>query len=97
MDCFFATSFALITSNVSAQTYSSTSAKLTPSSTCLSLTKNLAKGQENGEVRLLQQFLVDGGYLKTQPNGYFGPGTVAAVKKFQIANGMSPVGSVGIA
>ena len=64
---------------------------------CLELTKNLSKGQENNEVLLLQQFLFDKGYLTQKPNGYFGNGTVTAVKKFQIANGLSSVGSVGIA
>jgi streptogramin lyase len=63
--------------------------------TCTNLTKSLSKGSENSEVLTLQQFLFDGGYLTAKPNGYFGAGTAAAVKKFQIANGMSPVGSVG--
>lgn len=63
--------------------------------TCTNLTKSLARGQENGEVLMLQQFLADGGYLTVKPNGFFGNGTVNAVKKFQIANGMSPVGTVG--
>ncbi len=63
--------------------------------TCTNLTKSLSKGSENSEVLKLQQFLFDGGYLTVKPNGYFGNGTVAAVKKFQIANGTSPVGSVG--
>lgn len=63
--------------------------------TCTNLTKSLSKGQENSEVLKLQQFLVDGGYLTVKPNGYFGAVTVTAIKKFQLANGMSPVGSVG--
>jgi peptidoglycan hydrolase-like protein with peptidoglycan-binding domain len=53
----------------------------------------------NGEVSLLQQFLVGGGYL-TMPagvsTGYFGPLTQAAVIQFQTAAGISPnVGFVG--
>lgn len=63
--------------------------------TCTNLTKSLSKGSENSEVLSLQQFLFDGGYLTAKPNGYFGASTVTAVKKFQISNGMSPVGSVG--
>ncbi len=63
--------------------------------TCTSLTKPLSKGSENSEGLTLQQFLFDGGYLTIKPNGYFGAGTVTAVKKFQIANGISPVGSIG--
>ena len=72
------------------------SKKIISAAPCLSLTKNLSKGSENSEVLALQQFLFDGGYLTIKSNGYFGAGTVTAVKKFQIANGMSPVGSVGI-
>lgn len=63
--------------------------------TCANLTKNLSKGSENSEVLKLQQFLFDGGYLTVKPNGYFGAGTVTAVKKFQGANGLAQVGSVG--
>ncbi len=63
--------------------------------TCTTLTKSLTKGSEGSEVTLLQQFLLDGGYTKIKPSGFFGSGTVTAVKRFQIANGMPPVGSVG--
>lgn len=62
---------------------------------CTNLTKSLSKGSENSEVLKLQQFLFDGGYLTVKPNGYFGNGTVAAVKKFQGVNKLSQVGSVG--
>jgi peptidoglycan hydrolase-like protein with peptidoglycan-binding domain len=70
---------------------------LTSSSSCVVLTKALSKGQENSEVLTLQQFLVDGGYMAAKPDGYFRASTVTALKKFQIANGLSPVGSVGVA
>lgn len=63
---------------------------------CTNLTKALSKGSENNEVLKLQQFLFDGGYLTVKPNGYFGNGTVAAVKKFQASNKLSQVGSVGV-
>jgi peptidoglycan hydrolase-like protein with peptidoglycan-binding domain len=63
--------------------------------TCTTLTKSLAKGSENSEVLKLQQFLFDKGYLTATPNGYFGGMTMSAVKKFQAANGLSQVGSVG--
>ena len=80
---FFATiSVVLVTSSVSAMT-------------CTNLTKSLSRGSENSEVLKLQQFLFDGGYLTVKPNGYFGSGTVNAVRKFQVSNGLSPVGSVG--
>lgn len=64
-------------------------------SLCVALTKPLSKGVENSEVLSLQKFLFDKGYLTSKPNGYFGSGTVTAVKKFQVANSLSPVGSVG--
>lgn len=67
----------------------------TTTSSCINLTKNLSKGQENTEVTSLQQFLLTTGYITTKPSGYFGASTVTALKKFQIASGMSPIGSVG--
>ncbi len=73
------------------------SGKNTAQPPCLavSLTKSLSKGQENSEVLILQQFLFASGYLTAKPNGFFGAGTVTAVKKFQVANGIPPVGSIG--
>ncbi|MBP6948692.1 MAG: peptidoglycan-binding protein [Candidatus Pacebacteria bacterium] len=62
---------------------------------CTDLTKTLSKGSENSEVLKLQQFLFDGEYLTAKPNGYFGNGTVSAVRKFQKTNGLSQVGLVG--
>jgi peptidoglycan hydrolase-like protein with peptidoglycan-binding domain len=43
----------------------------------------------------LQNYLHDTGYLSATPNGIYGPATTAAVKKFQIANGISATGVVG--
>ena len=77
---------------VSAATFASAA---TSTATCVSLTKNLSKGQENSEVLSLQQFLFDGGYLKQKPSGLFTPLTSSGVKSFQLANGISPVGTVG--
>ncbi len=67
----------------------------TYASTCTTLTKNLSKGSENSEVLTLQQFLFDDGYLTAKPNGYFGNGTVAAVKRFQSKNGVAVTGTIG--
>ncbi len=69
--------------------------------TCLSLTNNLSYRSRdswtNGEVSTLQDFLQVKGYLSSEPTGYFGLLTLEAVKKFQIANGISPVqGFVGV-
>lgn len=79
---FATASFVLVTSSASAYT-------------CTTFTKPIPKGSESNEVLQLQQFLFEGGYLPVQPSGYFNPLTVTAVKRFQLANGISPVGSVG--
>ena len=47
----------------------------------------------DGSIRLLQSYLVSAGYLKSPATGYFGPATLAAVKAFQNAHGLSPTGS----
>lgn len=56
---------------------------------------NLFLGSSGVDVTALQNFLVQSGYLTATPNGYFGYQTQSAVKKFQIAKGISAVGSVG--
>jgi peptidoglycan hydrolase-like protein with peptidoglycan-binding domain len=56
---------------------------------------NLALGSSGSDVLQLQQFLAQRGFLTATPNGTYGPMTVAAVKKFQSKNGLSPVGAVG--
>lgn len=58
-------------------------------------TMNLKQGMENDDVLALQKVLAKLGYLTVAPNGYFGPSTVAAVKKFQAAHGLEQLGSVG--
>jgi len=45
-------------------------------------------------VRFVQQALKDLGYDITA-DGYYGPKTVAAVKRFQAANGLTADGVVG--
>jgi peptidoglycan hydrolase-like protein with peptidoglycan-binding domain len=67
----------------------------TTATTCTNLTKALSKGSENSEVLKLQQFLYDSRYLTSKPNGYFGNGTISAVKKFQAVNGLSQSGLIG--
>ncbi len=57
------------------------------SSACVILTQNLAyrsqDARTNGAVSLLQDFLHAKGYLNSQPTGFFGRETFAAVRKFQ--------------
>ena len=68
-------------------------------SSCISITHNIQYGSRDaftgGDVSTLQNFLQKQGYLTSSPTGYFGTMTVAAVNKFQRANGISAVGSVG--
>ncbi len=63
--------------------------------TCVDLTKNVSRYQENSNVKLLQTFLFERKYLQATPNGYFGAGTFAAVKAFQKEKGLSMIGAVG--
>ena len=53
----------------------------------------LQQGDKGEDVKKLQEFLKDHGYLKGAADGDFGPGTVNAVKEFQRANGLSATGS----
>lgn len=59
------------------------------------ITHTLQSGDENNDVYLLQSMLVQGGYLHVNPNGYFGPSTLSAVKSFQRDNAISQTGVVG--
>ncbi len=58
-------------------------------------TSYLKQGSENDEVLELQKVLAKLGFLKVAPNGYFGPSTVAAVKRFQASRGLDQLGAVG--
>ena len=54
-----------------------TSSALTP------ITQTLMYEMTNPQVFTLQSYLISKGYLTSQPTGYFGDLTLAAVKKFQ--------------
>ena len=43
----------------------------------------LSLGDRGEAVRILQEHLIAAGFLKNQPNGYYGSNTVDAVKRFQ--------------
>lgn len=58
-------------------------------------TENLREGQTSDVVLRLQKILAQQGFLTATPNGHFGPATTAAVKKFQKAQGLSQLGTVG--
>lgn len=62
---------------------------------CVDIKSNLAQTQENASVKLLQDFLFEKGFLQAKPNGYFGVGTLASVKKYQKSINLSQVGVAG--
>lgn len=68
----------------------------TPIARCeAQITRYLQRGSENSDVYVMQQLLGRSGYMYASPNGYFGPSTEAAVKRFQKANYISQTGTVG--
>jgi len=65
-------------------------------SSCVLLQNNLKQRDQNNEVKSLQSFLKQKGYLNTEPTGFFGSLTTKAVIDFQKANNINPaVGYVG--
>lgn len=59
------------------------------------ITQTLHIGSENNDVYVLQQMLVNAGFLNASPNGHFGYQTASAVRSFQMNNGISATGIVG--
>lgn len=55
----------------------------------------LRLGDRGEAVRVLQEQLIEAGYLHGEPNGYFGPYTADAVKKFQADNYLAASGVAG--
>ncbi|GAB1541882.1 hypothetical protein NUACC21_45550 [Scytonema sp. NUACC21] len=55
----------------------------------------LRLGSSGEAVRVLQEQLIKAGYLQGEPNGYFGPYTADAVKKFQADNYLAASGVAG--
>ncbi|MGH1395041.1 MAG: peptidoglycan-binding domain-containing protein [Trichormus sp.] len=58
-------------------------------------TDQLRLGDRGEAVRLLQEQLIQAGYLQGQPNGYFGSYTADAVKRFQAGNYLAVSGIAG--
>lgn len=56
---------------------------------------NLRQGHRGESVRVLQAQLIEAGYLKGEPNGYFGSYTAAAVRRFQADNYLAASGIAG--
>ncbi|TVP63020.1 MAG: cell wall-binding protein [Nodularia sp. (in: Bacteria)] len=57
--------------------------------------ENLTMGHRGEAVRLLQEHLIQAGYLNATPNGYFGSSTADAVRRFQAANYLAASGIAG--
>ncbi|MGV0102903.1 peptidoglycan-binding domain-containing protein [Nostoc sp. DSM 114167] len=55
----------------------------------------LRVGDRGEPVRILQEQLIQAGYLEGEPNGYYGPYTADAVKRFQAANFLAASGVAG--
>ncbi|MBD2354382.1 peptidoglycan-binding protein [Tolypothrix sp. FACHB-123] len=56
---------------------------------------NLRMGDRGEAVRVLQAHLIKAGYLQGEPNGYYGPNTADAVRRFQAANYLAASGVAG--
>ena len=81
-------------------TYSISFAQTNNDLNCIELNYNLTYKKSRdvstkGEVTVLQNFLKENGYMKVDPNGFFGPSTFNAVKSFQKNNKLSSSGYVG--
>ncbi|MEH2350383.1 MAG: peptidoglycan-binding protein [Nostoc sp.] len=55
----------------------------------------LRVGDRGEPVRIVQEQLIQAGYLEGEPNGYYGPYTADAVKRFQSANFLTASGVAG--
>ncbi|MBG1268139.1 peptidoglycan-binding domain-containing protein [Nostoc sp. WHI] len=52
-------------------------------------------GDRGEPVRIVQEQLIQAGYLEGEPNGYYGPYTADAVRRFQAANFLAASGVAG--
>ncbi|MEJ6482697.1 peptidoglycan-binding protein [Nostoc punctiforme UO1] len=55
----------------------------------------LRVGDRGESVRIIQEQLIQAGYLEGEPNGYYGPYTADAVRRFQAANFLTASGVAG--
>ncbi|OYE00723.1 peptidoglycan-binding domain-containing protein [Nostoc sp. 'Peltigera membranacea cyanobiont' 232] len=55
----------------------------------------LRVGDRGEPVRVIQEQLIQAGYLEGEPNGYYGPYTADAVRRFQAANFLTASGVAG--
>jgi hypothetical protein len=93
---FISTSFALSYEQAPIGDYDNQNPG-TDSCTILNNNMRLRSTDSNtgGEVSKLQAFLQEKNYLNSEPTGYFGSATQAAVKNYQIAKNLAGTGFVG--
>jgi Putative peptidoglycan binding domain len=70
-----------------------TAASTTP--TVEAPSQNLSLGDTGSQVKILQRALIKLGFLSGQADGDYGPATMIAVEKFQVAQGIGEDGKVG--
>lgn len=69
---------------------------LIPTLTFADITKDLKFGMKDAQVKELQQFLIDKGYIpKGSKTGYFGAKTLQGVQRYQKASKLPATGFVG--
>ena len=62
---------------------------------CTDIKATLKRGSKSQQVLALQKYLQTFGYLQTEPSGYFGVLSTAAVKEFQSAHNIDTTGIAG--
>lgn len=82
-------------SGSSATPSAASSGSVSSSSGTYTFTSLLKEGSSGTEVSELQKRLSTLGYFSGTASGYFGPQTTSAVKAFQTARGIAPLGYVG--
>ena len=91
--------FGMVTAQVSLQITSGDVDPNGQASSCVTLVNNLRYKMKDattdGEVTSLQDFLIANNFMSGESTGYFGAGTLKAVKLFQMKKGLSPTGYVG--
>ena len=61
------------------------------------LTDDVKFGAHGEKITMLQDFLRAEGHFTVASTGYFGPVTMAALKSYQTANGLTPTGTLDTA
>jgi hypothetical protein len=59
------------------------------------ITRGLSLGSRGSDVKELQTYLIQEGYLQGEATGYYGKMTVTAVRTYQKAKGIAQTGTVG--